>query len=637
MDRKHLSFAVRFLIVSFLIYAPQVYAQSDFKPVRAGEYIIKMRLPSSEGQSQSNKVDSMAQASRKGTAMVVAMGKTIRVIHSMPEIGMMHVKSDNKNQIEYLKNHPDVEFVEPNYILSAGPTQETAMAVPPHAGDYYSQSFASVKVTEAWALAKPYDNSTAKTIVAVVDTGLDYNHGLFKDSNGLWINQAELNGRPGVDDDGNGYVDDIKGWNFYGQNSNVMDDNEHGTHVAGIVLGVGEDILENPIRESRIRIMPLKFLDASGSGATSDAILAINYAVNNGAKVINNSWGGGSYSRSLHEAYTYAYSHDVVIVSAAGNSGENIDTTPMYPGALDTPSNITVAATTDSDYLASFSNFSIQGLVHVAAPGSGIYSSVPAKGSICSYPGCFKYLSGTSMATPFVAGLAALAIREAPNLSAYQIKGLIMGAVDAKSGLINRVQSGGRVNALKTIQAAVTANSQTAYWTPAYSPSYKVDARSVASDASGGSGGCGMVRALEDSAGGSASGFGVTDFLNILAVLVMMFLPFTYAVKLRSQKPKYVRQHSRFQIAKEMQIKIGDQVVDLISNSVSIGGFSFSKNMNLNKGQKIKVKISHEAEVDAEIVWNRENNSYGVKFNQITDALKNEIESWTRGLSPSSS
>lgn len=629
-----MSHIARRLAVVFLLVSPSIYAESDPRPARVGEYIVKMRAPSSNGESQNQKAVGLAQASRKGLSMVAAMGKTVRVMHEMPETGMMHIKSDNKNQIDYLKSHPDVEFVEPNYLLSTGPSEVSPLATPPQSGDYYSQSYAAVRVTDSWSLAKAYDNPTEKTIVAVIDTGIDYNHGVFKDSNGLWTNPGEI-ANNGIDDDGNGYVDDVRGWNFFGRNNYVMDDNEHGSHVAGIVLGTGMDILERPIRESRILIMPLKFLDQSGSGSTSDAILAMNYAVRMHAKVINNSWGGGSYSRALHEAYTYAYNNNVVIVSAAGNDGDNVDVYPMYPAVLDTPSNITVASTTDSDYLSSFSNYSVQGLVHVAAPGSSILSAVPAKGVTCSAPGCFKYMSGTSMAAPFVAGLAALAIREAPQLTAYQIKGIILGAVDYKAGLNNRVQTAGRVNAYKSIQSAIS-NIQTVAWNPSYSPEYKVESRGVASEGGGAGGGCGMVQALGTSAGGSASGFGVAEFLNLLTLLFMMFVPVTYAVKLRTQKPKYVRQYSRFEVAKEMQIKIGDEIVNLTSNSVSLGGFSFSKNLALDKGQKIKVKINSESEVDAEIVWSRENNSYGVKFAEITDAVRREIESWTMGLAPSS-
>jgi subtilisin family serine protease len=502
--------------------------------------------------------------------------------------------------------------------------------------DTYSQSYAATQVTNAWGIAKAYNNATAKTIVAVIDTGLDANHGVFKDSNSIWTNTAEFYGTPGVDDDGNGYVDDIHGWNFYGRNANPNDDNEHGSHVAGIVLGVGEDINVIPVRESRIQIMPLKFLDSTGSGSTSDAISAITYAVRNGAKVINNSWGGSSYSRALHEAYTYAYNNNVVVVSAAGNNSQNIDTYPVYPGALDTPSNITVASTTDSDLLSSFSNYSVAGIAHVSAPGSSILSPVPAKGLTCSYPGCFKYMSGTSMATPFVAGLAALVIREAPQLSAYQIKGLILGSVDTKASLINRVQTSGRVNALKAVQAGINSVG-TAYWSPAYSPAYKVDSSSTAASSSGGGGGgCGMVQVLESSVSGLSGGMTAdTELLNILSVLFMILFPVLVSLKLRDKKLDYVRKHSRFNLSKVMQIKMNDQVIDLISNTVSLGGFSFSKDMAIDKGQKIKVKIDN-TEVDAEVVWSRENNSYGVKFASITDALKSEIESWTQGMIPTS-
>lgn len=627
---------VRRLIIFVLIIAPSVQAQvSDSRPAKANEYIVKMKTHSGQGDSQNQKAAFNREASQKGVRLMQTMGKTVRVIHQMPETAMMQIQASSKSQVDYLKSHPDVEFVEPNYILSSIPTEVGPMGAPPQSGDSYSQSYSAVKVTESWNIAKPYNNSSAKTIVAVIDTGLDTSHGVFHDSNSIWVNQAELNGLPGVDDDGDGYIDDVYGWNFQSNTPNVMDDNEHGTHVAGIVLGVGQDILENPVRESRIRIMPLKFLDQNGSGSTSDAINAITYAVNKGAKVINNSWGGGGYSRALHEAYTYAYNHDVVVVSAAGNSHDNIDSTPMYPAALDTPSNITVAATTDSDNLASFSNYSVQGLVHVAAPGSGILSTVPGSG--CSYPGCYRYMSGTSMAAPFVAGLSALVIRESPQLSAYQVKGIILGTIDYKSNLNNKVQTSGRVNALKAVQAGID-NIGTAYWLPSYSPAYKTETRSVASDSDGGSGGgCGLVKVLAEGSGDSGAAGGASEVVNILVVLFLMGLPLAMAAKLRHKKPAYVRQHSRFNLAKKMQIKINDQVMDLTSNSVSVGGFSFSKNVALDKGQKIKVKFGDQMdEVDAEIVWNRENNAYGVKFSQITDAIKKEIESWTAGLVPTS-
>jgi thermitase len=594
----------------------------------ANEYIVKMKIAAGEsGGAQ--------KASQKGRSVVSALGKAVRFLGETPELAQMKINSMDSAQINYLKSHPDVEYVEPNYRLSASPTEVSDLGVPPSSEDTYTQSFAATQTDAAWAVAKPYNDATVKTIVAVIDSGLDYNHGVFQDSNAIWKNQIELNGAPGIDDDNNGYIDDVQGWNFYSNTNNPMDDNNHGTHVAGIVVGLGSDILSTPIRESRIQIMPLKFLSGTGGGSTSDAIAAITYAVNNGAKVINNSWGGPDYSRALHEAYAYAYAHNVVIVSAAGNDSNNVDAVPMYPAVLDTPSNITVSSSTSLDRLSSFSNYSSSGLSHVSAPGSSILSSTPG---VCSYPGCFRYMSGTSMAAPFVAGLAALVIREAPQLSAYQVKGIILGTVDVKSELSGKVQTSGRVNVLTAVNSAIS-NAGTAAWTPAYEPVYKVESRSVASDAGSDSsgGGCGLVKVIKTTAGNSEFLLkdSLKDLIQNLAVFFLILLPILVAQKLKNKKPikNYKRKYNRFNIAKEMQIKVNDETVDLVSDSVSAGGISFTKNMKIETGQKIKVCIDQQ-EVEGEIVWSKQDNSYGVKFTEVTDAIKKQIEMMTMGLVP---
>lgn len=629
--KNHLALIVSFSMILSVI-PEMVSAQSSGSQIIKDEYIVKMKVTAGDSNAAS-------KASQKGRSIVGALGKAVRVSAEMPEMAMMKINSSSSDKINYLKSHPDVEYVEPNYTLSSSPTEVSELGVPPDSNDTYTQSFAQTQATESWAVLKPYNSTTPKTIVAVIDSGLDTNHGVFKDSNSIWTNLAELNGAPGIDDDNNGFIDDIHGWNFYSQNNNVMDDNNHGTHVSGIVIGLGEDILTTPIRESRITVMPLKFLSSTGSGSTSDAISAITYAVNNGAKVINNSWGGDTYSRALHEAYSYAYSHNVVIVSAAGNDGNNIDSTPMYPAALDTPSNITVASSTSLDRLSSFSNYSSSGLVHVSAPGSSILSSTPGS---CSYPGCFRYMSGTSMAAPFVAGMAALLIREAPQLSAYQIKGIILGTVDVKSELNGKVQTSGRVNVLRAANSAIS-NSSTAAWSPAYSPSYKVESRSVASDSSSPAGGCGLVQSLK-SAGGEGSKILLKDELKEifqhLSLFFLMIIPLVIAQfmkrKLAVKKPvSYKRQYNRFSLSKNVKMKINDETVDLVTETVSAGGLSFTKDIKIEKGQKIKVCIDQQ-EVEGEIVWSRQNNSYGVKFTEVTDAIKRQIEMMTMGLVPTS-
>lgn len=602
--------------------------------VKSGEYIIKMKSSTAGAQS----FQQQKSTTEKAIRILSALGKDVQIKKTFSSSSMVQLKTNSKSKVDFLKNHPDVEFIEPNFILSINPKDVKPLGVAPSGSDSYTQSYSSVQTTEAWVIAKPYNHATSKTVVAVIDTGLDMNHGVFADSNSIWTNTAELNGVVGVDDDHNGYIDDKHGWNFVSHSGNMYDDADHGTHVSGIILGVGQDILAYPVRESRITIMPLKFLDGNGSGTTADAISAIDYAISMGAKIINNSWGGGSYSRALHEAYTNAYNHNVVLVSAAGNSSQDIGVTPMYPAALDTPSNITVAATSDSDNKASFSNYNTS-LVHVAAPGVAIISTVPGSG--CMSPGCYQMMSGTSMAAPFVAGLAALVIREAPQLSAYQVKSIIISQVDIKSQLSTRVQTSGRVNVLKSVQSAIS-NASTTSWSPAYSAMYAADSRTIASEAAAPSSGCGMVKNISTASAGSGGG---PSFPDIALIFSVILIPVVCAVSLARKKtvqvksPAYQRKFERFNLAKNIAIKVGDHVVQSVSESLSVGGLSFNNSAQFEKGQKIKVQIDgHSDDIEGEIVWCSQKNSFGVKFLNMTDHLADNLKTqmgfWTAGMNP---
>lgn len=637
--------ARRLLLALAFIFSSQVVGASSVAV--SGEYIVKFK-PQINAVRSAGKggVAGMAVANKlavdRGVRIMAAL-KGVAVQRKFEAAGMMHISDVTSTNLKALQANPDVEFVEPNYILSLDPSYKqnegddsyTQMGVAASSTDRYSQSGAPVQVSESWGLQK-LPASATKTIVAVIDTGLDINHAVFKDSGAIYQNMAELFGSAGVDDDGNGYVDDINGWNFVDNSPYMYDDADHGTHVAGIVLGAGQDIFEEEVRESKIRIMPLKFLDGNGSGTTASAINAMYYAIANGAKVINNSWGGPSYSRSLHDAYAYAYTQNVVIVTAAGNSGYNLNQYPMYPAALDTPNNISVGSSTGSDRRSGFSNYS-SSLVHVFAPGSSIMSTVP--GSHCSNPAninyCINSLSGTSMAAPFVAGLAALALREAPQLSAYQIRGVIMSAIDVSPYLNGYSQTGGRVNALKVTQIAQAQVSAQA-WSPSYSPVYKSEFSSAAPESGGKAGGCGMVKALaEELQQGPPPGGNVGQ---TLAIVFMIWLPLAVAYRLRRrhlQPAKSMRQYERFNVAKEVMIQIGDQVVNAASQTLAVGGLSFKSEQQFAKGQKIKLKISDVVdEIEGEIVWSSELNSFGVKFLNITDSLKSQVQGLTQGLVP---
>jgi subtilisin family serine protease len=271
--------------------------------------------------------------------------------------------------------------------------------------------------------------------IALVDTGVDYTHPDLAAN--IWQNPGEtING---IDDDGNGYIDDIRGWNFVSKTNDPMDDNGHGTHCAGTIAAVGNNGIGVCGVTWNAKIMPLKFLDSSGSGYTSDAISAILYANRMGAPIISNSWSGTGYSQSLKDAIDAS---SAVVVCAAGNSGANSDVTPQYPAAFTSSNIISVAATNYNDKLATFSNYGAKS-VDLAAPGVSIYSTTKSNG--------YKYLSGSSMATPHVSGVAALIKSQNPSMTAAQIESKILNNCDSLSVLSGKMVTGGRLNAAKAL------------------------------------------------------------------------------------------------------------------------------------------------------------------------------------------
>lgn len=538
-----------------------------------------------------------------------------------------HLKLDNSQDFQTLSNDPDVEYIEPNFMLakipivpgenanSTGQGQQifSEGEVQALASTSYSQNYAPVQVLQSWGIQASY-NVNNVPVVAVIDTGVNLNHSVFTESQAIWRNAAEI-ANNGVDDDFNGYVDDINGWNFNGNVASPMDDDGHGSHVAGIVVGAGIDIFSAPRDQSRVQIMALKFLDASGAGRTSDAIRAIYYAVDNGAKVINCSWGGGSYSRALLEALTYAYERQVVVITAAGNSGANIETSPMYPAAYDVPSNIAVAASTDSDNLASFSNYG-KTKVAVAAPGYYIYSTHLGTNN-------YTLMSGTSMAAPFVAGIAAYAWREAPQLTGYQVKQMVLSTVNVRTNLANKVSTQGRVNAFNLINLA-KASTSVAASQPAYKPTAIVEAA-----ASGGAGGCGLVKAISNTGGpgGSLFAIGVTLFAFLL--------PFGVWLTFFMMSPQQRRKYERFNVSSDIKVKLGDREITGHMNSLSQGGLSFSAEDMIEKGSLVTMKITNpngkgEIEVQGRIVWSEEKAAYGVQFQNASKSLFDRVLSWTR-------
>jgi len=288
---------------------------------------------------------------------------------------------------------------------------------------------ADIDAPEAWDIQTGDPNR----VIGVIDTGVDYNHPDLVGN--IWTNPGETAGN-GIDDDGNGYIDDVRGWDFaYGDND-PMDVHSHGTHVAGTIAAKGNNGVGVVGVNWNAKILPIKFLNDGGSGFTSDAILSLNYATANGVKITNNSWGGGGYDQGLYDAINTAGQQGALFIAAAGNFSQNNDINPFYPASYNLPNIISVAATDHNDALANFSHYGPTS-VDLGAPGVNILSTTPG-GNYASY-------SGTSMASPHVAGGAALVWSQNPNWSAQEVKNRLLDTVDVKPSLSQTV-SGGRLN-----------------------------------------------------------------------------------------------------------------------------------------------------------------------------------------------
>lgn len=274
-------------------------------------------------------------------------------------------------------------------------------------------SGADMDAESARNLYSPYPMQ--EVIVAVIDTGVAWDHPDLAPI--VWVNPGEIPGN-GLDDDGNGYTDDIRGWDFASEDNDPLDENGHGTHVSGVVGAVGDNGAGVAGTAGNVTIMPLRFLGADGSGSTSDAIDAILYGIENGARVLNASWGGGAFDPALQDAIAQAGTAGVLFVAAAGNEASDNDLIPSYPANYDLENVISVAASTPWGDMADFSNRG-RVTVDIAAPGDEIISTTPTYGPAgvpetayqIGFPTSFEGLapwSGTSMAAPAVSGAAAL-------------------------------------------------------------------------------------------------------------------------------------------------------------------------------------------------------------------------------------
>jgi serine protease len=336
-----------------------------------------------------------------------------------------------------------VEFAQPDYKVTLDQTPDD-----PSVGSLWGLD--AIHAPDAWNTG----TGSGRTIVAVIDSGIAYNHPDLKAN--IWHNPGEIPGN-GIDDDHDGYVDDVVGWDFVHHNNNPMDDNGHGTHVAGTIGAVGDNGIGVAGVAWHTKLMALKFLDSSGSGYLSDAVRALNYAVAKGAKVVNASFGGGGYDAAMATALANARAKGVIVVAAAGNDGTDNDVNPVYPANYTGDNLVAVAATDRNDRLASFSNYG-RSTVDIAAPGVSIYSTLPN--------GKYGTYSGTSMATPHVAGAMALVWDAHPTWTYKQVIAAVLNTADRLSTLNGKVAAG-RLNVAKAIAYDAGGSTPTPTPTPA--------------------------------------------------------------------------------------------------------------------------------------------------------------------------
>jgi thermitase len=324
----------------------------------------------------------------------------------------------------------------------------------------------NIGVTEAWKVTR----GNPDMIVAVIDTGVDYTHEDLLPN--LWRNSKEIPNN-GIDDDGNGYIDDVIGWDFVSNDNKPFDlsmepleilfkggNPGHGTHCAGNVAARGENGKGVSGVAPNVKIMALRFISEKGQGTTADAIKAIMYAVDNGAKVMSNSWGsegeeaGSPENQALRDAVQYAQNKGVLFIAAAGNGHKgagydnDIDALPSYPSSYTHDIIISVAALDVNDNLGSFSNWGAKG-VDIGAPGVKVYSTVVEQGYtdvVIDKYGFKANWDGTSMATPHVAGAAALYWSAHPSKSWQDVKAAILGSAKKIPAMANKSVSGGKLD-----------------------------------------------------------------------------------------------------------------------------------------------------------------------------------------------
>ena len=425
------SYVVMLLIaLLFLLFAgaPRALAQGGKPAYKYGELIVRYKSSVAQWNMAALETrlgDQVVRIFEHLQARVVKIGRNRTMEQAMQEY----------------QRDPNVAYAEPNYIVHTfGAPNDTSYPqlwglknTGQVFGGVASKAGSDIKAEQAWAVT----TGSTSVVVGVIDTGVDYTHPDL--AGNFWNNPGGIGGCPAG----------THGYNAVTNSCDPRDDNKHGTHVAGTIGAMGNNTLGVVGVNWKTQIMGLKFMDATGQGTTADAIEAIEFAIKAklagvNVRVLSNSWGGNGYSQALLDEINKAGANGILFVVAAGNSATNTDASPSYPCSYRAANLICVAATDSRDNLAGFSNYGSSS-VHLGAPGVNILSTISG--------GSYAYFSGTSMATPHVAGAAAL-ILSAPgqgNLTPEQLRGLILNNVDSLTSLTGRTITGGRLNVCRAM------------------------------------------------------------------------------------------------------------------------------------------------------------------------------------------
>ena len=416
-----------------------ISSEAEYVP---GELIVKLK----KGEELSSLINKNID---------VELKETIKLSYGNLYLLKTTNKNLNLNRVRAnLENQPEVEYAEPNFIYRAIGTETSfdfTAPTDPRFGELWGLNNtganepggtsrgvqgADVSAFKAWEVTK----GSKQVRIAVIDTGIEYTHPDLAAN--MWTNEAEANGEAGVDDDGNGFIDDIHGYDFANDDNDPIDGHSHGTHCAGTIGAVHDNGVGVAGVMADVQLIAVKFLTDSGSGTSANAVRAIDYATSLDVDLMSNSWGGGGFSQAMFDAIERASEKGIIFTAAAGNSSSDNDVRPHYPSNYELPNVVSVAAHTAQDGLASFSCYGAK-TVHIAAPGHNILSTVKNAG--------YSVFSGTSMATPHVSGALGLLLAHEGRMPHEEMRERLMATSEPIRSYRRKTISGGRLNAYNLV------------------------------------------------------------------------------------------------------------------------------------------------------------------------------------------